>query len=148
MPHACADVFPRCWTGQTWTRKKLWNVRKQGWNKTRWHRSVLIIYDIFNVCAFEWSSPNILRPGTLPSQHYNNNLFKKKIWLIFIPQQLHNVRNQIYFSGFKYYHNPKHSGPYTAERQGGGNCALEKTIFTIFRMSWIILRIFGTFFGI
>ena len=30
------------------------------------------------VCAFEWSSPNILRPGTLPSQHYNNNLFFKK----------------------------------------------------------------------
>ena len=25
------------------------------------------------VCAFKWSSPSILRPGTLPSQHYNNN---------------------------------------------------------------------------
>ena len=35
-------------------------------------------------------------------------------------QQLHNVRKQICFSGFKYYHNPKHSGPYTAGRQGGG----------------------------
>ena len=31
-----------------------------------------------------------------------------------------NVRKQICFSGFKYYHNPKHSGPYTAGRQGGG----------------------------
>ena len=30
----------------------------------------------------------------------------------------------------------------------GGNCPLEKTIFAIFRMSLIILRIFGTFFGI
>jgi hypothetical protein len=52
-------------------------------------------------------------------------------------------------SGFKYYHNPKHSGPYTAGRQGGGEIApLEKTIFMIFRMLLIILRIFGTFFGI
>ena len=33
-------------------------------------------------------------------------------------------------------------------RGGGGNCPLEKTIFVIFRMSLIILRIFGTFFGI
>jgi hypothetical protein len=51
--------------------------------------------------------------------------------LIFILQQLHNVRKQICFPGFKYYHNPKHSGPHTAGRQGGGNCPLEKTIFTI-----------------
>jgi hypothetical protein len=34
-------------------------------------------------------------------------------------QQLHNVRKQICFSGFKYYHNPKHWGPYTPGRQGG-----------------------------
>ena len=64
------------------------------------------------LCAFEWSSPNILRPGTLPSQHYNNNLFLKK--------SEQRVRKQICFSGFKYYYNPKHSGPYTAGRQGGG----------------------------
>jgi hypothetical protein len=36
------------------------------------------------VCAFEWSSPNILRPATLPSQHYNNNLFLKKYdWFLY-----------------------------------------------------------------
>ena len=34
------------------------------------------------------------------------------------------------------------------DRGGGGNCPLEKTIFAIFRMSLIILRIFGIFFGI
>jgi hypothetical protein len=45
-------------------------------------------------------------------QAINNNLCKKN---------LNNVRKQICFSGFiKYYHNPKHSGPYTAGRQGGG----------------------------
>ena len=32
--------------------------------------------------------------------------------------------------------------------RGGGDCPLEKTIFAIFRMSLIILRIFGIFFGI
>ena len=31
-------------------------------------------------------------------------------------QQLHDVCKRICFSGFKYYHNPKHSGPNT----GGG----------------------------
>jgi hypothetical protein len=46
-------------------------------------------------------------------------LIFKKIWLIFILQQLRNIRKQICFSGFKYYHNPKYSGPYTAGRQGG-----------------------------
>jgi hypothetical protein len=90
------------------------------------------IYDIFMFCAFSWSSPNILRPGTLPSQHYINNF--------------HNVCKQVCFSGFKYYHNPKHSGPYTAgQARGGGKATapLEKTIFTIFRTSLlIILRIF------
>jgi hypothetical protein len=34
------------------------------------------------------------------------------------------------------------------DRGGGINCPLEKTIFAIFRMSLIILRIFGIFFGI
>jgi hypothetical protein len=34
------------------------------------------------------------------------------------------------------------------DRGVGGNCPLEKTIFAIFRMSLIILRIFRTFFGI
>jgi hypothetical protein len=38
----------------------------------------------------------------------------------YITTELHNVCKQICFSGFKYYHNPKHSGPYTAGRQGGG----------------------------
>ena len=35
-------------------------------------------------------------------------------------------RKQICFSGFKYYHNPKHSGPYTAGRQGGAIAPLRK----------------------
>ena len=40
----------------------------------------------------------------------------------------YDVRKQICFSGFKYYHNPKHSGPYTAGRHGGGAIGpLEKT---------------------
>ena len=34
--------------------------------------------------------------------------------------QLHDVCKRICFWGFKYYHNPKHSGPNTAGRQGGG----------------------------
>ena len=34
------------------------------------------------------------------------------------------------------------------DRGGGGIAPLEKTIFMIFRMLLIILRIFGTFFGI
>jgi hypothetical protein len=78
------------------------------------------------VCAFEWSSPNILRPGTLPSQHYNNNLFKKN---------LNNVRKRICFSGFKLnmitilnIQDRTQQG----DRRGGGHCPLEKTIFTIF----------------
>jgi hypothetical protein len=77
--------------------------------------------------------------GTLPSQHYNNNLLK--IWCYFILQHLHNVCKQICFSGFKYYHNPKHSEPYTAGRRGT-TAPLEKTIFT----KIILRRIFMTFF--
>jgi hypothetical protein len=48
-------------------------------------------------------------PGTLPSQHYNNNLLIKVWWL----QQLYNVCRRICFSGFEYYHNPKHSRPHS-----------------------------------
>jgi hypothetical protein len=47
------------------------------------------------VCAFEWSSPNILRPGTLPSQHYNNNLFKKNLNNVFASKSVFQDLNII-----------------------------------------------------
>jgi hypothetical protein len=75
------------------------------------------------VCAFEWKSPNILRPGTLPANITIITYLKKNL-IDFILQQLHNVRKQICFSGFIKYHNPKHSGQYTPGRQGGGGDCL------------------------
>jgi hypothetical protein len=47
--------------------------------------------------------------------------FQANITIItYFKKNLNNVRKRICFSGFKYYHNPKHSGPHTAGRQEGG----------------------------
>jgi hypothetical protein len=70
-------------------------VRKQGWSKTRWHRSVFkTIWYFYVLCILMeltmqtfWAMYRVEpSPGTLPSQHYNNNLFKIliKIWCYFI----------------------------------------------------------------
>jgi hypothetical protein len=74
--------------------------------KNIWYFYVLCILMFFQTfwvlrmyCVEPW-------PGTLPSQQYNNNLFK--VWWL---QQLYNVCKRICFSCFKYYHNPKHSRP-------------------------------------
>ena len=55
------------------------------------------------------------------AKHSEAKHFQANITIItYLKKNLNNVRKQICFSGFKYYHNPKHSGPYTAGRQEGG----------------------------